>query len=107
MKIDIEKEREWWERNPRLHSSRARRVAKEYLDKLEVVQGLLVESDREVACLRAQLADQRAQAIRMLAYRELDRGMDEAKAIAQAAYNYDRLSAIPVPPPKSEKAGES
>jgi hypothetical protein len=86
-----------------------------YIDELEVTRGAL-EWQKQIATaalseaesLRAQLADPRARDIRMMAHdlvlarAALGEGTNLEESVLVAADLYDRLSAIPVPPPKSE-----
>ncbi len=107
MKIDIESDRKILEACATVDAS----VALGYLDELELARegfaGLKVVHEQlkeDAAKLRAQLSDQRAQAIRMIAIERFGLPADE-EALELTAKAYDRLAAIPVPP-ASEKAGE-
>ncbi len=122
--IDIEKEREWWgcesEALKQVAFSDAEDRAIRYLDEIErlsespvgsgkIIEELLAERDT----LRAQLTDQRARDIRMMAHDLVlaraarGEGANLEESVLVAADFYDHLSAIKVPPPASEKAGES
>jgi hypothetical protein len=119
--IDIEKERKWWEKSGYGVGAAVR--AGDYLDELEATREELEDLrkcfdatrhkilkalgeidlgrgwfwvESAVSNLRAQLADQRARDIRMMAH-ELWEGEDPTGAIHAAAYNYDRLATIEVP----------
>ena len=122
--IDIEKERERW-----AHWAQCKDVgqyhadlADDYLDELESTRFRVEELEKAndhlkaelsrkdrggwdfVGKLQDQLADQRAQAIRMMAFhRAAYHGYEPGEPdVYLAAAAYDRLAAIQVPPPASE-----
>ncbi len=104
--FDIAEEREWWGTN----FAHPKRFAKAnaYLDEMARLSAenerLRVGNDR----LRAQLADQRASAIRFaaLSASTFGEGVDSATArLRWFAECYDRLDAIEVPPPKGGARG--
>lgn len=101
--IDIEKELKWWDANG--YGGEGRRRAEVYIDELEATRKLIRElqdscdeESSENFQLSAQLADQRARDIRMMADRLMhlrDRYTPEM-AMAIASERYDRLAAIEV-----------
>jgi hypothetical protein len=105
--IDIEKEREWWALNGEsVCGTQATEMAGDYLDELEAtrrtVDHLQLENrckDQDVQKLRAQLADQRARDIRMITIQAFGVFGADDVALAETVKAYDRLAAIPVPPP--------
>jgi hypothetical protein len=99
MNIDIEKEREWWD-----DASEATEKALEYLDELEATRGESLVWQQECERLRADIADQRARDIRMMAHALWITCHDSpVTALAQAIEDCDRLSAITVPTPSEVK----
>jgi len=119
--IDIEKEREWWgcesEALKQVAFSDAEDRAIRYLDEIErlrenhvgsgkIIEELLAERDT----LRAQLADQRARDIRMMAFEVFGNSLvsgtpcyDWKICLRIAADAYDEIAAIEVP---AKKGGE-
>jgi molecular chaperone GrpE (heat shock protein) len=113
--IDIEKERSKIKGLSFGNVEAAVDLALGYLDELEATRSELEKAlskndyyefycdmQNERNALRAQLADQRAQAIRMMAKDFLSCETRTGVAIASAAKLYDRLAAIPVPPAEGE-----
>ena len=108
--IDIEKEREWWET---YDGDCAEDKAQLYLDKLEDMNAKLEGKDRALSALRdeirhakedleklrAQLADQRARDIRMIAATAFG-GLVPQIALEGAVIVYDGLAVIEVPAKK-------
>ena len=106
MNIDIEKEREWWASSncEPWATSRARKLVDE-LEATRKTQDALIERCNE---LREQLlrerSDQRARDIRVATISKYG-DWAEAREVAKVAELYDRLAAIPVPPPSEVERG--